>query len=158
MSDQQPGPEDLWLAYCHAEQEADEALRLFLATVSDPIGFLGTNLRHTGRVYALRVLERFPEEDRRRLLPDLVAVAATTVRDLRLVRAAIASFDRRWLQSNIEGHVWKQLGPEASDEQYRRLAELLDGLGLAPSLEKLLDRAAASPDQEIRQVAADWRA
>jgi hypothetical protein len=113
-------------------------------------------LHHGGRIYALRVLERCAEVERRRLLPDLVAVASIDVRGLPFVRSAIASLDRTWLEANIEPHVWLQLGPEASDEHYRRLAELLRGLRLRDLLRKLVDRAATSLDANIREVAEDF--
>ena len=157
MSISDAEPDELWLAYCRAEQAADETLRPFLAAVPDPVAFLAPHLQHRGRVYALRVLERRSEVERRRLLPDLVAVASITVRELRFVHSAIASLDRAWLEANIEPYVWQQLGPEATDEHYRRLAELLYGLGLRDLLNKLVDRAAASTDEETREVAADFR-
>jgi hypothetical protein len=157
VNNQTTSTEELWLAYCRAEQAADEALRPFLAAVPDPVAFLAPDLHRSGRVYALRVLERRPEVERRRVLPDLVTVASTTVRELRFVQSAIASLDRTWLEANIEPHVWRQLGPEATDEQYRRLAELLDGLGLADLLNQVIERAAASTDENIREVAEDWK-
>jgi hypothetical protein len=160
--------DELWQQYVRAEKAADEALRPFLAAmppivgyehpVPDVVAYLAPHVHESDCVYALRVLERQPEVQRRRLLPDLVA-ASTSAWAPRFLHArwAIASLDRAWLEANIEPYVWQHLGPEATDEQYRRLGELLDGLGLRKLLQKLVEGAAASPDANIRAVAEDFR-
>jgi hypothetical protein len=168
VSDQEANVDELWQAYVRAEMAADETLLPFLAglphivspehPVADDIDYLAARLHGREGIYALRALERCSEVDRRRLLPDLFAAATSAWAPLFIrARRAIASLDRTWLETNIEPHVWQQLGPEATDEQYRRLAELLDCLGLADLLNQVVDRAAASPDENIREVAEDFR-
>ena len=105
----------------------------------------------------MRALELCPEVERRRLLPDLVA-ASIGAWDPSAIRArsAIAALDRTWMETNIEPYVWQHLGPEATDWEYRRLAELLRGLGLRDVLRILVERASASADQDIREVAEDF--
>jgi hypothetical protein len=169
VNDQEANLDELWQVYLHAEKAADESLRPFLAALPhvvgfqsplpDSVGFLAPHLQDSDSIYALRVLERCPELLRRRLLPDLVAAASTARHEARLMflRSAIASLDRTWLEANIEPQVWRQLGPGATDEQYRLLAELLLALGLRDVLQSLVDRAVASPDKSIRDIAEDFR-
>jgi hypothetical protein len=168
VNDQEVSHDELWMAYVRAEQAADEALRVFMAALPprldyqggppDVVGHLAPRLHGRDCIYALRVLERSPETERRRLLPDLVAVASTHTwaPEFLLARPAIASLDRKWLEANIEPCVWQQLGPDATDWQYRRLAELLRGLGMRDLLNKVIERASANADENIREVAEDF--
>jgi hypothetical protein len=167
VSDHDADIDELWVAYVRAEQAADETLRPFLAAlpqlpdhqggIPDPFGYLSPHLHGGDGIYALRVLERWPEVQRRRLLPDLIAASTSVSAPLFFgARLAIASLERTWLEATIEPYIWQQLGPEATDEQYRRLAELVRTLGLRDLLKTLVDRAAASPDENIREVAEDF--
>jgi hypothetical protein len=52
--------------------------------------------------------------------------------------------------------VWRQLDATGDDDAYRRLAELLQHLGLRDALRELCERAMASPDPDTREVGEDF--
>jgi hypothetical protein len=147
---------DVWLEYCRAEHTADLARGRFLQATADPLIILRPALDTDRRVHALRTLMLLPEQERRQLLPELVALAARTIPEIIYVRREIASLDRVWLRGNIEALIWHELGQGVTSEQYELLAELLHGLGF-DLLEELVRRALASPDPEIRKVGEFWQ-
>lgn len=52
--------------------------------------------------------------------------------------------------------VWRLLEIEDEADGYRRMAELLDHLGLHEALQELCARAGESLDEEVREVAEDF--
>lgn len=52
--------------------------------------------------------------------------------------------------------MWRQLAETDDFNAYRRMAELLDYLGLADALQQLAATAAASDDPDTREVGSEY--
>lgn len=90
------------------------------------------------------------------LVPEVVAVALSH-RDALKARELLGRLPARLAAQVVPPAVTAQLAQTPDDDAYRRMAELLDHLGLVDALESLCDVAAASDDPEIRDVASDFR-
>jgi hypothetical protein len=90
------------------------------------------------------------------LVPEVVAVALSH-RDALEARQLLGRLPASLAAQVVPPAVTAQLEEAPDDDAYRRMAELLDHLGLADALESLCDTAAASDDPEIREVGADFR-
>ena len=74
---------------------------------------------------------------------------AESPRDAGLAKQALGRLQRATLAQPLHDAVVRRLD-RADDDQYRRLAELLRHLGLAVTLQSLVDRALQSGDRHIR--------
>lgn len=117
---------------------------------------LQRELSQSGRGTALRLLPHADESVRRQLFPEVVRAASAAHSDLQLARTVLLSLDSRWLERNLPMEIERILEQGADFDEYRRLAELLNILR-SPYLAVLVERAAASPDPHIREVADDFR-
>jgi hypothetical protein len=90
------------------------------------------------------------------LAPDLVGIALSHRYALQ-ARQALGRLPAAEARQVVPPAVWAQLEATGDDDAYRRMAELLDHLGLAGALGTLCETAAASPDPEVREVAEDFR-
>ncbi|GAA2288406.1 hypothetical protein GCM10010402_52990 [Actinomadura luteofluorescens] len=52
--------------------------------------------------------------------------------------------------------VWRLLDDAGDGDDFRRMAELLDHLGLYEALQELCARAGVSTDDDVREVAEDF--
>jgi hypothetical protein len=104
---------------------------------------------------ALEVLTWLEPEVTLALFDDVVRVAAHTQRDALLTRQVLGRLPRRMLVERIDPIV-DQLLAAADDDVYRRLAELMRHLGLDSTLARIVDRALASTDPNIRDVGSDF--
>jgi hypothetical protein len=102
----------------------------------DLLGFLGTD-------YTVALTGR------------LVAVSLSH-RDALKVRQVLGRVPAGDAVRVVPPAVWSQLAETSDDDAYRRLAELLQHLGLAEALGQLCARAAASGDPDVREVGADF--
>jgi hypothetical protein len=124
--------------------DAEAQLRLALAS---PRG-VGT---------ALRALADAPPELVMSLFDVLFVVAATTHAQVGLARAVLGRLDPGWLASALQSPVEELLArPELGWEEYRRLAELLSALEQRSLLTKVVQHAALSDDDDVREVAEDF--
>lgn len=124
--------------------DAEAQLRLALAS---PRG-VGT---------ALRVLADAPTELVMSLFDVLFVVAATTHAQVGLARAVLGRLDPGWLASALRPPVEEWLAlPGLGWEGYRRLAELLSALGQRSLLAEVVQHAALSDDEDVREVAQDF--
>jgi hypothetical protein len=103
---------------------------------------------------ALRLLLVVDVERRLEVFPELVRLAAVGHSDVGLVREVIGSLPHYWVEANI-GREVRPLLDDGGYEEYRRLAELLQGLD-SGLLSELVDRARRSEDPDIREVADDF--
>jgi hypothetical protein len=88
------------------------------------------------------------------LLPELL-IAGLRSRDALLVRQVVGRLSRNVLQPQLSSVIRHRL-PNADDEEFRRMAELLRHLGLEAELQELVAVAKDSDDSNIREVAADF--
>jgi hypothetical protein len=161
MNDECDRPES-WVELCRLEaerwrlvKEISEARRLFIDATPNRGAVIRAALDRGERWTALLTIESLPEPERRQFLPDLVHFASIDIRDLVRARNIILSLDRDWLTKNVEPLIWSELGPSATDEQFRRLAELAAEVdpGL---LSRIAQRALASEDLDIHEVGEDF--
>jgi hypothetical protein len=89
------------------------------------------------------------------LLEDVID-RAESQRDALIARQALGRISRDTLAQPLGAAVARRLD-RADDDQYRRLAELLRHLGLADTLQALVDRALQSADSNIREVGEDFQ-
>lgn len=90
------------------------------------------------------------------LIDDLVRISVSDRLNTRISNL-LGRLSHRKAEQLIPPVVWALLdNPGADYYDYRRLAELLDHLGLADALAELCARAAASDDPDMREVAEDF--
>lgn len=143
-----------WSDVVSADAALFEARRRFLAG-----GNVDDELRHaltraTDRGAALRLLMSLDVSLIIGLITELVSLASVAHADISLVRQVVGRIPGEW----AEAYLWDFIEPvleQGGGEEYRRLAELLRGLD-SEHLGRLVSRAAASNDEEIREVAEDF--
>lgn len=111
----------------------------------------GAEDRHEA-VYLLGLLDLGYTRD---LVPELVIVALSH-RDALEARRALGALDADEAGELVPPAVRRLLEEESDDDAYRRMAELLDHLGLREALAELCETAAASEDPDIQEVAEDF--
>lgn len=110
-----------------------------------------------GRGTALRTLRDAPVELVMDLVDPLFEAAATTHPQVGLARSVLGRVDAGWLAAALRPRVEEWLSrPGADWADYRRVAELLSALDQRPLLAEVVHRAAASDDEDIREVAEDF--
>ncbi|MGP3991652.1 hypothetical protein [Streptomyces sp. 3N207] len=82
--------------------------------------------------------------------------AALRVRDTLTVRHLLGRLPRSTAEAAVPSAVWALLDETEDGDDYRRMAEMLDHLGLDTALRDLTVRAHESTDEEVREVAADF--
>jgi hypothetical protein len=112
----------------------------------------------SGRGTALRILRDSPIELVMAVLPALFRAATSTHAQVGLARNVLGRIDSGWLSTALIPMVDSVLANESSDwSDYRRLAEVLADLGQQRLLVSVVERAAQSADEDIREVAEDFR-
>jgi hypothetical protein len=110
-----------------------------------------------GRETALRIIRSLPDERVMELVPQLYQAALISRSDILVpAREALGRVDSGWLFAALAPEVERTL-PDADDEVYRRLAELLDHLGQEALLARVVTAAEDSDDEDILEVADDFR-
>jgi len=123
--------------------------------ISDKIGVLDAALKSPrNRQAALRLLITLDEETKRNLFGTLVDLASVGHSDVSLCRNTICSIDRRWVLDHIEP-VINAILANATDEEYRRLAELCVILDKS-ALKNVVVQALASRNPHIHEVGVDF--
>lgn len=89
------------------------------------------------------------------LIGELLTVSLSD-RDVVRVRNLLGRLPRSEVESIIPPAVFKLLEKEEDGYAYRRMAELLDYMGLNSALGALCMRARDSIDEEVREVAQDF--
>jgi hypothetical protein len=150
-------PERAWRRYQEAEDAYYDARARLMETEYEPVVRRALNTA-AGRGTALRLLADTSSPERLMDWFDaLVAVAIRTHPELGLVRQMLASLDPGWLSTNLTPFVEQVISSSESGwEEFRRLAELLDALGQTELLDRVVKAAAASPDEDTRDVAEDF--
>jgi hypothetical protein len=159
------GAQQAWQAFLSVQEEYIAAqMRLFRAQAAVqglPAArlqeLLDRALHSVGeRRAALLLLVDLDETVRRRNFAALMDWVAVEHRDIDLAREVILSMDRDWLAKHLPTQLERILNPSATYEAYRRLAELLTLLN-SPLLQMVIERAERSDDNDIHEVAVDYR-
>ncbi len=152
MTGQQP-----WEEVVAAESAYIEArTRLFAADAETQLSLALESA--SGRGPALRILRDSPIELVMAVVPALFRAATRTHPQVGLARNVLGRIDSGWLSTALSPMVESVLANESSDwSDYRRLAEALAELGQRKLLVSVVDRAAHSDDEDIREVAEDFR-
>ena len=133
-------------AQLYAAGVMTEQLRLALADFS-------------GRDMALRVLLDAPPETVLELLDPVFDLSVSLHGPLVPAREVLARLDQDRLAPPLAVLVARRLDdpdPQYPDDDYRRVAELLDLLGQRDLLAEVVRRAEASDNPDIREVAEDF--
>lgn len=109
------------------------------------------------RQAAMIVLGQLDSDYTEAVLPELLA-AALSHRDTQRVRRLLGQLPHREAAMSVPPAVWRQLAETPDEDAYRRMAELLDHLGLADALRTLISRAGSSPDPAVREVTEQFHA
>jgi hypothetical protein len=83
--------------------------------------------------------------------------AALSARDVLLVRQIFARLPRHEAAGVVPHAVAAQLAKTPDEDAYRRLAGLLDYLGLDDALRELAEAALTSDDPDVREVGEEYR-
>ncbi|MFI6745723.1 hypothetical protein ACIBI3_05950 [Actinomadura luteofluorescens] len=106
-------------------------------------------------VQALLLLETLGTEATKALIDDLLG-QALRVRYTLLIRNLLGRLAWSEAKEIVPPAVWRLLEIEDEADDFRRMAELLDHLGLREALQELCARAGESLDEEVREVAEDF--
>lgn len=164
MSDSTPGgrdqePDPGSVAFSRALELAGELHAATLplradrsATLARLREALTTPTRHRRALLLLQVLHT----DYTVGLADVLVRRALSTGDTALVRRLFARLPRDEMVGVVPTAVWRQLAETDDFDAYRRMAELLDYLGLDDALQQLADAAADSDDPETREVGREY--
>jgi hypothetical protein len=106
------------------------------------------------RLYSLEIAAMLPLEERKELLPDLLAVAAYAGAHMVRAQELILSFPKDWLLINIDAAASPIL-EQGDAEEFRRILELYSQIE-STLLARLVERASSHPDPDVRAAAEDF--
>jgi hypothetical protein len=146
----------LWREYAKARELTDDLrYRLFSeqrGRVPEVIRRALKNPRE--RLYSLEIVAMLPLEERKELLPDLLAVAAYAGAHMVRAQELILSFPKDWLLINIDAAASPIL-EQGDAEEFRRILELYSQIE-STLLARLVERASSHPDPDVRAAAEDF--
>lgn len=149
---------DLWASLFEVERRFVAARMEFLAQDDEAIvESLRVALTHPAqRGTALRTLQFVDVALRKQLFPILVELASSGHSDIQLVRDALMSLPRDWLETQLWDAIIPILDrPVEPWEEYRRFAELLHEMD-SHLLDDLVALALKHPDPDVREVGTDF--
>ncbi len=145
---------DIWYQLIDQEKAYLETRKNFLNSPSRAELIRKALQNSSERATALKVINYLTKEERQSLFDELINLVSVGHSDIKLVRNAILSFDKKWLLDNIETQAESVL-ENGADEEYRRLLELYiqidDGL-----TQRLVAKALQHPDIDIQEVGEDF--
>ncbi len=146
---------DIWYQLIDQEKTYLETRKNFLNSPSR-VELIRKALQNPSeRATALKVINYLIEEERQNLFSELINLVSVGHSDIKLVRDAILSFEKKWLLDNIETQAESVL-ENGADEEYRRLLELYiqldDGL-----TQRLIAKALQHSDIDIQEVGEDFK-
>ncbi|MGW2310501.1 hypothetical protein [Actinomadura luteofluorescens] len=104
---------------------------------------------------AILLLETLSTEQTRALI-DVLLNHALRVRHTLLIRNLLGRLAWSEAKEIVPPAVWRLLDDAGDGDDFRRMAELLDHLGLYEALQELCARAGVSTDDDVREVAEDF--
>lgn len=150
-------PGDMWAELLRAESAFYRARQQYVQSRGDSTEEIRQALQDPAqRGTALRLLRVLPEDVARQVFADVLDAASFASGDIVAAREVIRSMDRAWLHKSLPPQIDRVLNPQtASDEEFRRLAELLNDV--APDLlPSLIERARFNANPDIQEVARDF--
>lgn len=163
VTDSEPSrPEALWRNLVEAHRAFIEARMALLANSDLVVDLVRAALdRPSERSLAIDVARCLSEDDRKKLLPDLLQLScyahglyAHSLADE--ATELLMSLPREWLIENIESHA-EHILRDATYEEYRMLIRIYDRLSPAIA-ERLAERALQSEDDDIKEAGDDYLA
>ena len=145
---------DIWYQLIDQEKTYLETRKNFLNSPSR-VELIRKALQNPSeRATALKVINYLTEEERQNLFSELINLVSVGHSDIKLVRNAILSFEKKWLLDNIDQA--ESVLENGADEEYRRLLELYiqldDGL-----TQRLIAKALQHSDIDIQEVGEDFK-
>jgi len=151
--------EKIWEKLCNAELQFYKSRMEFTQKISDndKVSILKQGLRKTSqRGTTLRILLILDDTVKCDLFFELIDLASVSHSDIELCREVIKSIHQRdWVISNIERCV-NEILPHATDEEYRRIAELYLELDKT-LLKQHVHRALRHQDGDVKEVGQDFQ-
>jgi hypothetical protein len=146
----------LWNQYVQARQQVEILKhRLFAEERTMIPELIRRSLKDPHEcLYALEAAAMLPIEERKELLPDLVAVASYAGAHLVRARQLILSLPIDWLIQNIEA-ASEPLLEYGDAEEFRRILELYSQLQPALTA-RLAERASTHTNPEVRSAGEDF--
>lgn len=145
---------DIWHQLIDKEKAYLETRKFFLNSPSR-VELIKKALQNPSeRAIALKVINYLTEEERQSLFDELIKLVSVGHSDIKLVRNAILSFDKKWLLDNIENQAEFVL-ENGADEEYRRLLELYIQIDDRLT-QRLVAKALQHPDIDIQEVGEDF--
>lgn len=147
--------ETAWQKFTDAERAMIEARMALIATDWEPV--VRRALSTSDKETALRLLQILPDERTRPFADALLPLALRSKPYVGVVRQLLASLGPGWMSANARDFVEQTISsPNATEEEFHRLAELLDELNEPDLLKMVVDAARRSDDPDIREVAEDY--
>lgn len=145
-----------WERLTAAYQTFGDAAREFLQDSIDRPKVITDALNKGGlnRMTALAVIRSLPLEDKERIFPTLVYLAAGSQGTSQAARDLIAELPSDWVLANIET-VAESILANGSDEDFRGILQLYQQLD-AELLRQLAERASKNIDPDIRLAGEDF--
>lgn len=148
-------PELAWRRFTEAEREMVVARMELIATDWEPV--VRHALSTSDKEAALRLLQLLPDERTVPFADDLLPLALRSKPYVAIVRELLASLGHGWMSANARDFVERTISaPDATYEEFRRLAELLKALDEPELLTLVVDAAGTSDDPDILEVAEDF--
>jgi len=144
----------LWNQYVQARQQVEILNHRLFAEERTMIPELIRRSLKDECLYALEAAAMLPIEERKELLPDLVAVASYAGAHLVRAQQLILSFPIDWLIQNIEA-ASEPLLEYGDAEEFRRILELYSQLQPALTA-RLAERASTHTNPEVRPAGEDF--
>lgn len=139
------------------EQPAKARLHgIFSPPEIDRVASIRRGLRAGGleRATAMQVFSYLRPDEQLQLFPDLIFLASSAHGSIGVVRDAILTLHREYLQANLEQAAEPYLNAGTYDE-YRRFLELYSLID-RDATHRLAERAAAHSDPDIREAGDDF--
>jgi len=148
-------PELAWQRFVEAERKMVVTRMALIATDWEPV--VRDALSTSGKETALRLLQILPDKRTVPFADALLPLALRSKPYVGIVRELLASLGHGWMSANGRDFVERTISsPDATEEEFRRLAVLLDELNKPELLALVVDAARRSDDPDILEVAEDY--
>lgn len=144
-----------WRRFTAAERELIGARMALVASDWEPVVRRALSTADTET--ALRLLQVLPDERTVPFADALLPLALRSKPYVAIVRELLRSLGPGWMSANARAFVEQTISsPDATEEDFHRLAELLVELDEPELLKMVVDAAGRSGDPDIREVAEDY--
>lgn len=144
-----------WRRFTDAEREMIGARMALVATDWEPV--VRRALSTADKETALRLLQLLPDDRTVPFADALLPLALRSKPYVAIVRELLRSLGPGWMSANARDFVEQTISsPDATEEEFHRLAELLVELNEPELLKMVVDAAGRSDDPDIREVAEDY--